>query len=404
MTVESAATVDPPVMDVDFYTAEMAADPWPTVKRIREAGPIVWNERGFWMSARDRVCRQVLNRPGILGQKPIISSIFGEESFVAIDDKARHNALRNVWAVAFRRDTLDALRPLVRQLTSDMLDPVIERLHDGETVDMVPAICRHLPAYVIGHMMGVSNDDLPDVVRWSDRMAEASTGDFQGDFESNERWLASEQAKLDLADFLRGQIDYRRRHPGDDLISQIVYSDVAGTLSDEAIMINTRQLLFAGNETTANWIGQNIRVLGDRPDLRRELEAEPALIPQAVEEILRLDSVVQLLPRDVHAADVVIADTHLPEGTRVMMLLGGANRDPERYERPDELDIRREGLASLAFGFNLHSCLGVTLARLEAAETTAVLVDRLPAYKVGAGLRYSAFSMRGPAVLPISLN
>jgi cytochrome P450 len=380
----------------------MRADPWPTLTRIREAGPIVWNERGYWMTARDRVCRHVFNHPEILGAEPVISDIFGREAFIAIDDKPRHNALRNIWAVAFRRDTLQPLASLIRRITSDLLDPLLDRLRDGETVDIAKGLCRHLPAYVISHMMGVPAEMQGSVIAWSDAMAAANSGGFGEDYAATPAWQAGERAKAELADYLIGQVRHRRSHPGDDLISQIVLSDVGRTLSEQAIMINTRQLLFAGNETTANWLGHICHILGQRPALRAELDGNRALLPAALDEILRWEPVVQVMPRNAYG-EIILEGVEMADGASFVMLIGGANRDPERYVDPDVLDIHREPRASLSFGYGLHSCLGVTLARLEAAETTACLLDRMPDYVIAGEVGYHDFNLRGPNPLPIAL-
>lgn len=392
-----------PVMDVDLYSEEMLENPWPTLARVREAGPVVWNERGHWMSARDKVCRYIFNHPELLGAKPVISDIFGEEAFIGIDDKAQHNALRNVWAVAFRRDTLQPLGRLIRQITSELLDPILARLRDGETVDIAANLCRHLPAYVISHMMGVPEEARPSVIEWSDAMANANSGGFGDDYAATPQWQAGERAKASLADFLFDQIRDRRSHPSEDLISQIVHSDVGRSLPEQAIMINTRQLLFAGNETTANWLGHICHILGQRPALRAELDGDRSLLPNALEEILRWEPVVQVMPRNVQGEGVVLEGVPLENGASLTMLLGGANRDPERYDDPEALDIHREPKASLSFGYGLHSCLGVTLARLEAVETTACLLDRLPAYEIAGPVGWTGFNLRGPSPLPIAL-
>ena len=179
--MSTTLTRDVPVMDVDLYSDEMIADPWPTLRRIREAGPVVWNKAGHWMSAQDRICRYIFNHPELLGAEPAITGFFGREAFIAIDDKARHNALRNIWAVAFRRDTLQPLAGLIRQITSDLLDPLIDRMRAGETADIATDVCRLIPAYVISHMMGVATEMQPSVIEWSDAMAKANSGGFGED-------------------------------------------------------------------------------------------------------------------------------------------------------------------------------------------------------------------------------
>jgi cytochrome P450 len=394
--------MDREVVDVDLYCPDAVRDPWPRIERLRRRGPVVWNERvQHWMVTSDRLVRKTLLDYERFSLTGVTAPFFGDAAFIAIDDRERHDALRGVWSVAFQRGTLERLEALIAEIADRMLDAVEARLRGRETVEAADAYCRDLPAYVIAHMLGASAGMRPKIVEWSDRMG-AAGGVPNVDRETDPRWLSSEAAKADLAAFLFEQISHRRRHAGDDLISQIVHSEVGRDLSDEAIMQNARQLLFAGNETTAKWLGHIVVTLGARPAERAALVADPSLIPAAVEEIMRWEPVVQRIPRIV-AVDAEIGGTSVLEGDQVLLLTGAANRDPERYEHPDRLDIRRAPKAHLGFGYGMHSCLGVTLARIEAKVATARLLARLPDYRLAGPVEYGAFGLRGPVTVPISL-
>jgi cytochrome P450 len=396
------ATTTAPRLDIDLYAPQHLADPWALLAQIRDAGPLVWNEQGFWMTAHDRVCRQILAQPDTLGQEGLIASLFGEEAFIAIDERAMHNGLRNVWVSTFGQHGVEGLVPFVQEVIGDMLDAVLETLAAKGEADLMPLLCRPLPAHVIARMMGVAPEMIPTIIEWSDLMADATSGGFPIDYANDPAWLASEAAKVELGEYIRGQIRYRRECPGDDLVSAMVHSDMAALLSDEAMMVNIRQLLFAGNETTSKWLGHIVVALGERPDLRETLRREPGLLPAAIEEIMRWQGVTQVLPRGVGVNGAEVAGTRLPPGAEVILLIGGAGRDPARWDRPDELDIRREPKPHLAFGFGLHSCLGATLARMEAREVASAILDRLPEYRIVCPVTFGNFSLRGPTSVVVA--
>lgn len=397
MTAAPAGSV--PTLDIDLYSADVLADPWPVLRRIREAGPLVWNAKGYWMTGHDRTCRQILNRPPEIGQEGMISAFFGAEAFISTDDKARHGALRNVWVSSFSRDYVAGLAGFVRTTANAMLDRLEGPFRAGEPIDLMGGLCRQLPAFVIAHMMGVADAMIPEVVLWSDLMADSTAGGFPIDYDNDPHWLAGEQAKKDLAAYLVDQFAYRRRVPGDDLISRIVHSEIGATLPEQAMMVNTRQLLFAGNETTAKWLGNIFDSFGGRPDVCRAVNADRGLLPAALEEVMRWQGVTQVLPRGVKGEGVSVEGIDLPNGAEIILLLGAAGRDPERWDDPDSFDIHRPARPHLGFGFGLHSCLGAVLARMEAFEVASAVLDRFPDYAVRRPVPFGNFSLRGPTAL-----
>jgi cytochrome P450 len=392
-------------MDIDLFGPETVQNPWPAVDAVIAAGPVVHNERvDTWMITRDKLCRQVfLNTQRFTLEGAIGTTVFGPEAFITIDDKKRHDALRGIWAAAFQRASLEAMRPVIQTITDGMIDAVEERLRDGETIDAEHELCRGLPAYVIAHMLGVPPEMRADIVRWSDDIGHA-VGLPNNTPHSDPVWQAAHVAKKELADYIFAQIEYRRVNPGDDLISQIVHSDVGKTLSDEALIANSRQLLFAGNETTAKWLGHSLVVLSQHPDVRDEVAANRALIPQALEEVMRWEPVNMSLPRLVRGGDIEVEGVTIPDGAELMVLTGAAAHDPARYDDPKRFDIHREYKAHMGFGFGLHSCLGVTLARLEADVVMNRILDRLPNFAVTGPVSYSAFAFRGPTSITLTLQ
>ena len=390
-----------PSIDINLYGPEMAEDPWPTVRRIRELGPLVWNERGQWITAHDRVCRQIINRPLEATMKGVMTNTFGEGAFITMDDKHAHNALRNVWVSAFGTPGVNNLVAVTRGFIEARLNNALAALEADGSVDMQPVFCRPIPAQVIAHMMGVGDDMIPTIVEWSDHMATGTASGHPIDYETDFYWLRAEKARASLAQFLLEQVQYRRENPDDGLISRMVHSHMAATTPDAQMVVNLRQLLFAGNETTSNWLGHVVHVLGTMPQVRDELAADRSLIPQALEEMLRYFGIVHAVPRMVCEEGMEVAGVQVPAGSHIMALIGAAGRDPARYEDPDTFDIHREQKPHLAFGFGMHTCLGAILARMETLQATQALLDRMPSYRFAEPVTYDSFMLRGPRKLVI---
>ncbi len=406
--LDSAATalkvrtiMDTPSVDINLYGPEMAEDPWPSLRRIRELGPLVWNERGQWITAHDRVCRQIMSRHEEATMKGVMTSTFGEGAFITMDDKHAHNALRNVWVSAFGTRGVASLVKFTRQIIEARLDEALALLDAQGSVDMQPVFCRPIPAYVIANMMGVGEDVIPTIVEWSDHMATGTSSGHPIDYEDDFFWLRAERARADLADFLLEQVHFRRANRGGDLISRIVHSDLAATTPDSQMVVNLRQLLFAGNETTSNWLGHLVHILGTMPAVRTELDADRSLIPSALEEMLRWLGIVHAVPRMVGEGGMDVAGVHIPEGAHIMALIGAAGRDPERYDDPDTFDIHREPKPHLGFGFGMHTCLGAILARMETAQAANALLDRMPPFRFVEPVTYDSYMLRGPRKLVI---
>lgn len=392
-------------MKVDLFGPETVQNPWPVMGQIMAEGPVVHNETvNTWMITTDRLCRKVfLDTERFTLEGAIGTTVFGPEAFITIDDKKRHDELRGIWSVAFQRSSLEALRPVIADIADRMIDRIEEQLKDGATIDAEHELCRDLPAYVIAHMLGVPAEMRPSIVKWSDDIGHA-VGLPNNTPHTDPLWKAAHEAKQQLANYMLSQINDRRRSPGDDLISQIVHSDVGKTLSDEALIANSRQLLFAGNETTAKWLGHSLVTLAKFPEIRDEIAADRSLIPQALEEVMRWEPVNMSLPRLVRGGDAEIADAIIPDAAEVMVLTGAAAHDPARYDDPATFDIHREAKSHLGFGFGLHSCLGVALARLEAEVVMNRVLDRIPNFEVVGPVRYNAFSFRGPTAIPMALS
>jgi cytochrome P450 len=390
-------------MKIDLTAPERIADPFPGYEEVRAEGDVVWNETmNTWMVPSDRLCREILSDfSHYVLDGTLEAFLFGENAFIAIDDKTRHDELRDVWISVFQPSSLGNLSGIVLQIVQQLIAPLSHRLRDGEAVDVASVFCRSLPVLVISELLGIAPELRPRMVKWTDDMVAAV--EAHGDTAAPQ-WIAAEVAQEALAQCLYEQIEYRRAHPESDLISRLVQSTVGKRLSPLALMENCRLLMFAGNETTAKWLAQAIFILGKHPASLREVVSNPALIPAALEEVMRWETITQITERKVRGAPAMIGDKPMQDGETIHLLIGAANRDPARYSEPASFDIHRERKSHLGFGHGLHTCVGAPLARLEAKIALSEFLKNFGDYQVEGEPIYTNFMGRWPDAVPIRLN
>jgi cytochrome P450 len=291
-------------------------------------------------------------------------------------DPPDHTRLRGLVSKAFTPRAVEALRPRVAAIAGGLLDAVA-----GEAeFDLMPAFADPLPTLVIAEMIGVDPADQKRFKAWSDVLV-LSLNPFITD-EDRER---VRQTGEELAAYFQAVIADRRAAPRDDLTSRLIAAQEGGDrLSDEEMIITLVLLLVAGNVTTTDLIGNGVLALLENPEQLQALRDDPALIPNAVEEMLRYDPPVVETAR-IPLADVEIAGQTIPAGQTITPTLASANRDPAATPDPDRFDVRRENIHHWSFGGGIHFCLGAPLARLEAQEALRVLLDRYPALRPAPG-------------------
>jgi len=264
----------------------------------------------------------------------------------------------------------------------------------------VPAYAAQLPVLVISELLGVPADRRVDFLRWG--AAAAATLDPGLPYR---RYVRAERAIRQMHAFLAEHFDRLRRDPGEDLVSQLVGWSGEDALSERELHATVMLLLGAGFETTVNLLGNAVVLLDAHPEQWRALRADPACWPAAVEEVLRLDSPVQLTGRTA-LQDVALAGRDVVAGTRITLLLGAANRDPDVFPDPAVFDVTRANARDhLAFSSGIHYCLGAGLARLEAVVGLRTLSERFPRLRVaGEPRRRDLQTLRGFKHLPVTLT
>ncbi|MGO4752094.1 cytochrome P450, partial [Streptomyces sp. 2MCAF27] len=299
-----------------------------------------------------------------------------------------HTRLRRLVSKAFTPRTVERLAPVVERLADELAEAFVA---EGGG-DLVAAVAEPLPVAVIAEMLGIPPEDRAALRPWS--------ADICGMYELNpgeETARRAVRASVEFSAYLRELIAARRRAPGEDLISGLVAAYDEGDRLTEQEMISTCVLLLnAGHEATVNSTGNGWLTLFRHPDQLALLRSDPdALLPTAVDELLRYDTPLQLFERWV-LDDIEVGGTVIPRGSEVALLFGSANRDPERFPDPDRLDLSRTDNAHFSFGGGIHYCLGAPLARLELAASFGALLRRAPGLRLVAEPRWNpGFVIRG---------
>jgi len=309
-------------------------------------------------------------------------------------DGADHRRLRDLVSQAFTPKRVADLRPRVQEIADALLDPVVGR---GE-MDLITDFSFPLPTTVILELLGVPIVDRDRFRAWGNALLEPPM--------TPEAQAETARQLTEFTDYLQALFEERRRHPQGDMISALVAADQAGDrLSEDELCSTVVLLIVAGHETTVNLIANAVLALSRHPDRRAALAADPSLMPAAVEEFLRYDGSVERALNRWAAEDVEWGGQHIRRGDPVILILSSANRDPERFERPDALELERSPNPHLGFGKGLHYCLGSPLARLETDVALTTLLARLPNLRLAVPeeeLRYRFLpGFRGLEALPV---
>lgn len=311
----------------------------------------------------------VMRERAVTDDPPVFPSALG--THMLTKDPPDHTRLRGLVNKAFIPRRIEALRARTEEVAKELLDA----MEGQDEVDLVTAFSHPLPMTVISEILGLQPDARSEFVRLVMKLVK-----FDADERGRPKDLeAMGQAVGGLVAFFQQMITDKREHPADDMLSAMVQARDEGDRLDDTELVSTAfLLLLAGQDTTVQLINNGTVALLQNPDQLALLQRDPSLIPRAVDEFLRFDgSLNTALPR-FSAEEVKVGDVTIPKGEIVMVSLLSANRDPEHYANPDDLDIERGGEAHLAFGNGPHFCLGAHLARMEGTVAFTQLLQRFP--------------------------
>jgi cytochrome P450 len=408
----SAAQVAAPLFNP--FEPGFTDDPYPQYAAVRAAAPVYEHPMGFWMLTRYADVSWLLRAASLsvedrnLADSPLVQlreATYGENAAQPVDglsmldrDPPDHTRLRRLVAKAFTPRAIQALRPRITELVDRMLDTAAGQ----RRVDLVDALAFPLPFTVIAEMLGTPPAD-------HERIRELS-GTVVRSLEpvaDPELAAAIIAADTELIGIAAEMIAWKREHPADDLLTALVNAEDDGdVLSDDELVAQTLLLYIAGHETTVNLIAGGTLALLRHPGQLALLRRDPALVPNAVEELLRYDSPVQA-SRRITLEPVTLSDVTIPAGAFVMASLAAANRDQD-FWGPDADDLRLDrdnARQHVSFGAGHHHCLGASLARLEACIAFERVVSRFPGLALDGDVVWNGrINLRGPAHLPVALN
>ena len=391
-------------------------DPYPLFAQIQADGPVhevtLADGHRAWLIVRHADAKVALNHAGL--SKDMHAALARDGAVVAEGlpgpafarhmlsvDPPDHTRLRRLTSAAFSRPRIAALRPRIQAIVGRLLDDLQAR---GDTVaDLVQGFAFPLPFTVISELLGVPESDRDHLGCWFTTLLAPSS--------APEPPAEAVAASANIVRYLTGLLARKRAAPGEDLVTDLVRAaDKGGALSEQEMLSTIFQLTVAGHDTTTSLIGNGTVALLLHPEQRDALVADPALMPRAIEEILRWDAPVPHSTFRYTTQDVALGGTVIPAFAQVIISLAAANRDPDRYENPCTFDTARADTSHLAFGHGIHHCLGARLARLEGLIALTALHGRFPAMRLAvppSALRWShgdGLVLRGLSELPVVLG
>ncbi len=369
----------------DPFNRANTKDPYPVYKQMREEAP-VWAGPmyGEVFVSRHADCVAILRdaerfssdpshrAPELMPVDTGVGGVFLSGKVMLFSDPPDHSRLRRLAQHAFTPSAIEGWRPRVRELAQDLL----REFGPGDECDVMDALARPLPVVVIAELLGVPVADHEKFASWSTplaRMIDPDSNMVEADY------TAAMLAGMEFIGYFNDLIEERRGSPRKDVLSALIAAEDEGDrLTHDELLINLILLLIAGHETTSNLIGNGTLALCEDAAARDMFVADPdALARTAIDEFLRYDAPVQFTARTAKA-DVDLHGVTVKKGHAALLMLAGANRDPDAFEEPDRLNLGRNPNNHLAFSNGIHFCLGAMLARMEGQEAFPALIKKFP--------------------------
>jgi cytochrome P450 len=377
----------------DWSRPDFQARLYDIYRVLRDESPVTRSPSGFWAVSRFADVYAIASDPATWSSERTVISPPGLVPTIQSLDPPRHDRLRALVSLAFTPKRVREMEPRVRAIARELLEPLAE----AGGGDLLAAYARHIPSRVIGEMIGIPDERIPDFLHWTEAMVELPEGRTQSD--------AIQDPAASIYREFAVLLEERRRARRNDLMSALIDTRLDGqALTQEELLGFCFVLVVAGNDTTTNLIANGAVLLAEHPEQRRILVQDPSLLDGAIEEMLRIESPAQALPRRL-LRDTELHGEKLRAGEQLFLLFGSANRDEREFEDPDRFDVRRKIKRHLAFGQGIHFCLGKSLARLEAHVAFEELLAKAPAYELaGPAPWLPSMWARAHARVPVALR
>ena len=397
--------------DLARLEASFYANPYPTYHALRAHAPVKRLENGSWFLTRYDDILPVYRDAKLFssdkqkefgpkfGPSPLLQH---HTTSLIFNDPPLHTGVRRSIVGALSQRHIAAMEPGLTQLVDELLDAMATKA----TVDLIEDFAAAIPIGIIGNLLGIPQEERRPLRDWSLHILGALEPVL-----TEQRASDGNRAVTEFLAYLKTLVDERRAHlrnPDTDVLTRLIVGDGEGeSLTENQLHHQCIFLLNAGHETTTNLIGNALFALTEHHVAKAKLVAQPhnvELFKTAVEEFLRFDSPVQLGNR-ITTQDVVVGGVELPADSRINICIGAANRDASQFPDPDRLDVGREPNRHVAFGFGIHTCAGLTLARLEARVALSRFLQRFPRYALASDpVRGGRARFRGFLHLPARLN
>jgi cytochrome P450 len=405
----------------DPFDTGQIADPYPGYRWLRDEAPLHYVEvDDLWLVSRYDDCLELLRNPSTFSSKLGVGKLMagglgrraaedigdatqtlqrmGDLRILIAVDPPDHVRLRRLVNRPFTPREIGAHESWMRPLCESIFDKLLDAGSGGQA-DWVRDFTFPFPVMVIGKLLGIPASLGDDFKRWSDDLV----GLIGGPGGDKERGMTS---FIEMLDFFHEAIARRRSEPADDLISMLIHNADAedDPLTADELVLFCVLLLVAGNETTTNLLSNAMKIFTSMPEVFDGLRNDPAVIPAAVEEVLRYDAPVQALPRGT-TEQITLAGGRIPAGATLLIYFGAANRDGRHFPDPDRFDAGRNPTDHVGFGAGIHLCLGAPLARLEAKIALETLVRQVAEVGLAATpLQTEGALLRGLTSMPLSLR